>query len=317
MSSAAGSDEGGRSRKRKRSAALADSALSSSAASLRPDPPTVPPLLQSGSLPASPPVDSVRGKPLDASSLAYFRSLHLSLQAAVDSGSDAQLIVAAAYGELAGLEYRLLVNKHGSRCIEALIAHSSPAQLASLLSATRTAAFALLTDRNASHPMQRLVERLPRLLLDEQRAGRQEDIGSLSSSLLAFCRSLAEPPTSEQSAGLSQLSAPPTSCWPLLLTQEQGSFAIRSLARLMSGAADISSRADSGRRHVRPGQSSGPMAGSLPSSVSHVSFLSPVLSALVDSVVELREADRIELAFHATAAPALSELLVALSGHPR
>lgn len=301
----AGESGEGRSRKRKRSTKEHDAAASSST----PPPPPPPPQHSAPTLP-----DTIRGKPLEPSSLAYFRSLHSSLQAAADSGTDVQLMVAAAFGELKGLEYRLLVNKHGSRCVEALIAHSTPSQLSTLLSATQSAAFALLIDRNASHPMQQLIERLPRLLLDEQRAGKQDEAGSLSSSLLAFCQSLAEPPTPEQSAAAaSQLSAPPASCWPLLMMQEQGSYAVRSLARLMSGAIDIGGQADKERRPAGPSGAAGSVP---PSSVSHVSFLRPVLSALVDSVVGLKEADRIELAFHATAAPALSELLATLSGHP-
>ena len=302
MSSAASerAEGGGESRKRKRSVPPHGVPSPSSAP---PPPPS--------SAESSP--DTIRGKPLEASSLSYFRSLHSSLQSAADTGSDVELIVAAAYGELRGVEYRLMVNKHGSRCVEALIPHSTPSQLASLLSATRAASFALLVDRHASHPIQRLIERMPRLLMDEQRAAKQAEAGSLSASLLAFCHSLSEPPTVEQSAAVSQLSQPPSSCWPLLLMQEQGSFAVRALARLMSGATDITSQPERSWRLIAR---SGAPAGGVSSSVSHVSFLRPVLSALVDSVVALKEADRIELAFHATAAPALSEVLVALSAHP-
>ena len=306
-----GEEGGRRSRKRRRSVTQHGDDSSSSAATS-----------EQFSSPSVTPVSAVRGAPLPASSLAYFRSLHSSLQAAADSGSDVQLIVAAAYGELAGVEYRMLVNKHGSRCIEALIAHSTASQLAALLSATRTAAAALLVDRHASHPMQKLIERLPRLLLDEQRAGMQEKVGSLSASLLAFCQSLAESPSTEQgAAAVSQLSAPPSSYWPLLFMQEQGSFAIRALARLMSGATDISSQSDTARPLTARSGSSGSGGsvsgvGYVAPSVSHVSFLRPVLSALVDSVVELKEADRIELAFHTAAAPALSELILTLAAHP-
>ena len=311
-----------RSRKRQRSAGQPDSAASAPASlASELDPPSAP----------SPP-DPIRGKPLDASSLAYFRSLHSSLQSARDTGQDVQLLVAAAYGELGGLEYRLLVNKHGSRCIESLLQHSTPSQLAALLSATRTAAFPLLTDRNASHPLQLLIERLPPLLLDEQRAGKQQQPDSLSSALLAFCQSLDQPPSSSQSADSGEAAVPlpsalsntPSSCWPLLLLQEQGSFAVRSLTRLMSGATDTTRQPDgsgsggSGSRRQQRGGVGTATAGSATAirDVSHVSFLRPVLSALVDSVVGLKEADRIELAFHATAVPALSELLVALSAHP-
>ena len=270
-------------------------------------------------------VDPIRGAPLSASSLGYFRSLHSSLQAAADSGSDVGLMVAAAYGELKGLEYRLLVNKHGSRCMESLIAHSTPSQLAGLLAGTQNAAFALLIDRNASHAMQRLIERLPKLLQDEQRAGAHHGSDSLSASLLSFCQSLSDVPTSEQSATVTQLSSPPSSCWPLLLLHEQGSFAVRSLARLMSGAADIATQQDKDRLHRGANSASGAQAGSAsagvatsaPASLTHVSFLAPVLAALVDSVVALPSADVVELAFHATAAPALSEVLRALSAHSK
>ena len=304
---AAGNDAGGRSRKRKWGD---DTSLERSL----PSPSPAPLPSTSSSHPSS--ADSVRGKPLEASSLAYFRSLHSSLQAAADGGEDVQLMVAAAYGELRGLEYRLLVNKHGSRCMEALIAHSTSSQLASLLSATHTAAFALLIDRNASHAMQRLIDRLPQMLMNEQRAGKQDEAGSLSTAVLSFCQSLAAPPSAEQSvAALSQspLSASPSSCWPLLMLQEQGSFAVRSLARLMSGAAHSVTQQPTDGRYTATAARSGPAVP--PASVSHVAFLRPVLAALVNSVVELKEADCIELAFHPTAAPALYELLVALSTH--
>ena len=148
------------------------------------------------------------------------------------------LLVSAGVAELRGVEYRALVNRQGSRAVERWLPHLTPAQLSTLLQAVTPTAFHLLTDRNASHPLERLLQRLPPLLVAEASESSCASPSSLSSALLRLCQALALPPSTEALSS-STFSTSPSSHWPLLLCNESSSHCMRSLILVLTGQMDV------------------------------------------------------------------------------
>ena len=289
----------------------------------------------------------LRGRPLLPSTVAYLRELQGKVEELEEAqqretqrgrgegeevedaagGSVLQaelaLLVSAGVAELRGVEYRALVNRQGSRAVERWLPHLTPAQLSTLLQAVTPTAFHLLTDRNASHPLERLLQRLPPLLVAEASESSCASPSSLSSALLRLCQALALPPSTEALSS-STFSTSPSSHWPLLLCNESSSHCMRSLILVLTGQMDV-------QRALQPHPSTtasppsvtsssppsflvvAPSGNVAPSSVSPL--FDGVLASLVSSIAELSDADRVELAFHTSASPALQLLITALASH--
>ena len=294
----------------------------------------------------------VRGRPLPPSTVTYLRELQVKVEqleesmrqrqrqreavgttregasdaeetAVLDARAELSLLVSAGMAELRGVEYRALVNRQGSRAVERWMPHLSSPQLLGLLQAVIPAASELLTDRNASHAVDRLLRRLPPLLVQEAKDDTAAAPHSLSSSLLSLCRTLQQPPSSVALSS-STLARPPSSHWPLLLCDASASHCMRSLVLVLTGhTADIpphhQQQQQSGQQASRASSSSSAVLVVSPSATAAPSAVSPVfdgcVSSLVSSLVDLAESDRVELAFHASASPALQLLATALASH--
>ena len=284
--------------------------------------------------------DVLRGRPLAPATLSYFRAIQAKIDAfdeqrgdnGESAGDDEEvtLLVSAALTELKGAEYRLLVNRHGSRAVESLIARASGEQLVALLSALLPTFFFLATDRNASHTLERLLHRLPPLLIQEavtrpsQVAPEAESSAdtSVTSVLTALCTFLSSSPSTSALAG-STFSSPPSSHWPLLLCNDSSSHLLRSLFLLLTGHVDLPPLL----QHFAASSSSLPSSSpsSPPTSVVPISrspapsSVSPqldfALTEAVTSIVDLKEADRVELSYHSSASPTLQCLITALASH--
>ena len=261
----------------------------------------------------------LRGPPLPASTLSYFRAVQARVEELEAEGQrqrrgaeeragtalDAEmaLSVSAALRELRGVEYRVLVNRHGSRCVERLVAHCSRAELAELLTQVAPTAPLLFTDRNASHPLQRALRRLPQELRAEEAEQEAADGALLRSALLSLCAALSASPAGAELAS-SPFSVAPSSYWPLLLCSEQASHLARTLFAVLADDEDVERSAPRA-----PAQRQQPSASSRPTSRDD----SGVFLAVVESLQVLSRADHVELSFHASASPALQTLLQALS----
>ena len=282
--------------------------------------------------------DVLRGRPLAPATLSYFRAIQGKVDAfddetgekeTEDRKEEVNLLVSAALAELKGVEYRLLVNRHGSRAVESLIGRASGDQLTALLSALLPTFFPLATDRNASHTLERLLHRLPPLLIKEAAARpppvkAEGEAGPTPSSvtdvLIALCHFLSSTPSASALAG-STFSSPPSSYWPLLLCNDSSSHLLRSLVLLLTGHVDLPPLL---QHFTSSSTASVPSSSPLPSAVPisrspAPSSVSPqldfALTEAVTSVVELKEADRVELAYHSSASPTLQCLITALASH--
>jgi len=130
------------------------------------------------------------------------------------------MLVENLHEETQGLEYRLLVNKYGSRVMERIIPFSTPAQIRSLMARLQNKLSPLFIDRNASHVIQGLLAQVPSLLIDERKNAPETPPASMVDIFTAWCAEL-EPN------------------WLNLSCSQFGSFQVRSILSILSGETQI------------------------------------------------------------------------------